>query len=431
MKKSLTKITLGLLLLLAAFTFNSCGYEPVFYGIMHDVVPEEATVNGNITSIARCTIGSEEYLMLSGGDKLKYKKLDSAVHGEWTSDKIKLPFKAHHNNYFPTSSEGEGHIGQQILRVFADTNNIYLLTASYKQDNEYGVVLPDTFYMWTAPLASILGDAEWKNIAELYKDKELFGSSVNSSLSQVETDFSFFFTNTIQPQNRKVFMAVTKSGSSETSYYLLNGSEEPQECTATVTGSNFIKTKDESTKANCAFYLGSTLYFADSFTCATNETAADAATFACLAGISISKDSSEYNSNSDLYIFDGTNKSKVIEDGVGSPIASLAFTANSLLIGKGSYNSTYTTNGGISRILLDENGKPLAELAEFENNAKYQFTSAYIVMTLLCADPTKNEADACLYATLSYRGSGNSSSASFNNVGLWSYYPGRGNWNRE
>ena len=431
MKRNIKSITLGLLLAALTFSFVSCGYEPVFYGIMHDVLPEEATVNGNITSIARCTIGSEEYLMLSGGDTLKYKKLDSAVHGEWTSAKIKLPFKPHHNNYFPTSTEGEGHIGQQILRVLADSDNIYLLTASYKQDNEYGVVLPDTFYLWTTPLASILGEAEWQNIAELYKDKELFGSSVNSSLSQVETDFSFFYTNSVQQQNRKAFLTVTKSGSTETSYYLLNGAAEPQECTATVTGANFIKTKEESAAAHSAFYLGSTLYFSDSLIAATNETASAAATIACLAGVSYSKDSNEYNSNSDLFIYDGAAIAKVIEDGVGSPIASLAFTANSLLIGMGSYNSAYTTNGGIARILLDENGKPLAELAEFDNNAKYQFTSSYIVMTLLCADPTKNEADACLYATISYRGSGNSSSASFDNVGLWSYYPTRGNWNRE
>lgn len=431
MKKSLTKITIGLLLLLAACNFVSCGYEPVFYGIMHDVVPEAATVNGNITSIARCTIGSEEYLMLSGGDSLKYKKLDSAVHGEWTSAKIKLPFKPHHNNYFPTSTEGEGHIGQQILRVLADSSNIYLLTASYKQDNEYGVVLPDTFYLWTTPLATILGETQWQDIAELYKDKDLFGSSVNSSLSQVETDFSLFFTNTIQQQNRKVFLSVNKSGETETSYYLLDGAAEPQEYTASVTGSNFIKLNEESKKANSAFYLGSTLYFSDSLACATNENSEASATFACLAGVSFSKDSEEYNGNSELYIFDGANKSKVKEDGVGSPVASLAFTANSLLIGHGNYSSAYTTNGGISRILLDENGKPLAELADFNNNAKYQFTSSYIVMTLLCADPTKNEEDACLYATISYRGSGNSSSASFDNVGLWSYYPARGNWNRE
>ena len=81
MKKSFLQTTLTLLAALFIFTFISCGYEPVFYGIMHDVVPEKATVSGNITSIARCTIDSQEYLVLSGGANVKYKKLESSEHG--------------------------------------------------------------------------------------------------------------------------------------------------------------------------------------------------------------------------------------------------------------------------------------------------------------------------------------------------------------
>ena len=45
--------------------------------------------------------------------------------------------------------------------------------------------------------------------------------------------------------------------------------------------------------------------------------------------------------------------------------------------------------------------------------------------------PSKTEEEASLYATITFRGTGTSSSASFNNVGLWSYYSSRGNWNRE
>ena len=68
MKKQM-KIKTGIILLAILSTFLiSCGYEPVFYGIMHDVLPEEATVSGNIAAIARCTIdsgsGAEEYLFL-------------------------------------------------------------------------------------------------------------------------------------------------------------------------------------------------------------------------------------------------------------------------------------------------------------------------------------------------------------------------------
>ena len=114
------------------------------------------------------------------------------------------------------------------------------------------------------------------------------------------------------------------------------------------------------------------------------------------------------------------------------PVQRKVRLADSLLIGKGSYASVATDDGGIARILLkDDNGKkvPDSKTSGFDNNAKYQFTSSYILMTLLCADPSKSEAEASLYTTTSYRGS--NGSASFRDIGLWSYYPSRGNWNRE
>ena len=420
MKKIIRNIITGLLLSLAVLQFTACGYEPVFYGIMHDVAPEEATVNGNITSIARCSIKSEEYLVLSNGGSVSYKPVSSSKHGEWKTNNIKLPFKNHHYNYFPTSTEGEGHIGQQILQLIADENNIYLLTASFKQDNEYGVVLPNQIYCWTCPLNSLLdNDAQaWTDIS---KDSDFFPTEFDSSTSQLKMGFNLFFTNAPKPEHRKAFISVQDSKTAEISYYRLNGAEAPvtEDCT------NYEKLYKLSSKINSAFYIGDTLYFSDSLSVATNETAENNATFACIAGVTKNN-----NKKFDIFTYEGPDTlTSFIE--LGSPIASLAFTADSLIVGKGSYTTTYTSNGGIDRILLDENGKPQKETVDFDNNAKYQFTSAYIVMTLLNADPSKTEAESNLYATISYRGSGNSSAASFNNIGLWSFYPSRGNWNRE
>lgn len=420
MKKTIRKIITGLLLAFAAIQFASCGYEPVFYGIMNDVPPEAATVSGNIASVVRCTINSEEFLVLSNGGSLVYKPITSASHGEWKSDNIALPFSFHHYNYFKTKTEDEGHIGQQVLKVAADESNIYLLTASFKQDNEYGVVLPETIYCWTCPLNSLLANnAElWTNIAQ--DNADLFPTIFDSSTSQLQMNFNLFFTNAPKPSHRKVFLSVTNDAN-ETSYYTMNGANTPAAYSIT----NYAKLSDDSKKAASAFYIGETIYFTDSLAAGTNETAESNATIACIAGI-------KQNSNKkfDLYSFDGTNDPVNFVE-FAAPVSSLAFTANSLLIGKGNYSETYTSNCGIDRVLLDEDGKPQNEIADFENNAKYQFTSSYIVMSLLNTDPSKTEAESILYATLSYRGSNNSSSASFNDVGLWSYYPARGNWNRE
>ena len=145
----------------------------------------------------------------------------------------------------------------------------------------------------------------------------------------------------------------------------------------------------------------------------------------------MSSSDKNYNSTKKLYLFEGDPSAMSLIVEAGSAIASLAITADSVIIGEGSYNASYTSNGGIQRVEMDSSSKPKKELAKFKNNAEYQFTSAYIVMSLLCADPAKTEAQASMYATITYRGAGTSSSATPANIGLWSYYSSRGNWNRE
>ncbi len=427
MKKQM-KIKTGIILLAILSTFLiSCGYEPVFYGIMHDVLPEEATVSGNISAIARCTIdsgnGAEEYLFLSGGGTLQYKDNDSAKHGEWKTYN-NLPFEKHRYNYFPTSSTPEGHIGQQIFRVLADQNNIYLLTASYRTDTDYGIVLPAKFYLWTCPLDNFFNSkkTDWINITD-GKEDTYYPTKYNSSEGIFETYFTFFMTNSPKKEHRHVFFSTSTSNKSTVKYYKLNGTDIDEIDSNTFTG-NYIPTNENNTKVNSAFYLGNTLYYSDSLAVTTNETFDTAATIACLGGMT-----KNYYLNSHLFTYDGTNLTEAVD--VGSPIASLTMTKDSVLIGKGSYYSTYTSNGGISRVLLDADGKPENTTAEFTNNAKYQFTSSYILMSLLCADPSKTEEESSLYATITFRGTGTSSTASFSNIGLWSYYPSRGNWNRE
>ncbi len=432
MNRTRKSIKLAIILAITSLSiiFSSC-QDPIFYGIMHDVAPEKATVSGNITTIARCLVGEEEYLFLNGNGQLMYKKLSSQKHGEW-SQYSALPFKLHYYNYFPSASTPEGHIGQQILRVISDKNNIYLLTASYETDNDYGIVLPKEFFLWTRPLAGIFeGTAtDWTNLA---KDNQetIFATKQNREEGTFETYFNLVFTNTPNPQHRIAFLRSSNPETSEDSYYMLNGATALTK--ASIDTTNYIATytptgeNAANTRINSAFYIGDTLYYSDAQVVCTNETKDTPATYACIAA-----SDKDYNSTKDLKLFEGSGTSLTDILTAGSAIASLAVTADSVIIGEGSYNASYTSNGGIERIELDaETKKPKNETAKFTNNAEYQFTAAYIVMALLCADPAKTEADASIYATITYRGAGTSASASSSNIGLWSYYPDRGNWNRE
>ncbi|MCQ2590651.1 MAG: hypothetical protein MJ179_09535, partial [Treponema sp.] len=77
------------------------------------------------------------------------------------------------------------------------------------------------------------------------------------------------------------------------------------------------------------------------------------------------------------------------------------------------------------------NGVPAEVMGNFTTNATSQLASSYQIYTLLCANPEEDETDASIYATIGFKGSGSSTSVSYNNIGLWSYYKTRGNWNRE
>ena len=79
------------------------------------------------------------------------------------------------------------------------------------------------------------------------------------------------------------------------------------------------------------------------------------------------------------------------------------------------------------------NGVPGKSLIDFTTNADIQLSSSYLILTLLNTDPSKSELKSTLYASLGFAGSGSSTTAAvnYNNIGLWAYYPSRGNWNCE
>ncbi|MCR4899598.1 MAG: hypothetical protein K5907_02155 [Treponema sp.] len=430
MIKKINKSVIFSLIGAVTLLLSSCGYDPIFYGIMHDVPPESATINGNITSIARCNVDGEDYLFTTGNGALMYKPLSSQKHGEWKTYKP-IPFTLHYYNYFPSSSTPEGHIGQQILRVISDQNYIYILSVSYKTDTDYGIVLPKRFYLWARPLSGIFSgtSADWTDLGENDElNKAIFPSLQDPAEGSFDTFFNLFYTNTPQLGHRKAFLRATDPTTRESSYYVLNGTSTLAKDESIGT-TNFIPTDSDkqNTRVNSAFYIGNTLFFTDSQVVCTNETLETDATYACLSGSDKS-----YNSTKQLLLFEGnTAAGTTAVKEMASSIASLAITKDSIIIGEGSYNASYTSNGGIERIELDDQGKPKNETAAFTTNANYQFTSAYIIMTLLCVDPSKTETDSCLYASITYRGAGTASTASSRNIGLWSYYPSRGNWNRE
>ena len=130
----------------------------------------------------------------------------------------------------------------------------------------------------------------------------------------------------------------------------------------------------------------------------------------------------------------GNQKPKKIEkiittSGCADSILSMCVTNDSIILGtykKGAYRVKTT------------NGKPETSTSEFTTNAASVMYEPYIVRMLFCTDPSLGEtADgSALYSAIQFQYTESSASASYKNVGLWSYYNSeenghRNNWNKE
>ena len=353
MKKIIKTLALSLLFI----PFIAGCKAPVFYEIMRDVAPEEATVNGVITSITRYKSGTEEKLVTFSSDGLIWKDAAGTSHGQWSC--------------FPNSNQLSG----KIIKTAADKTNLYVVTITFHEDVEKGLNLPDAATLWC------YNNGTWVEV---------------STPELLPGNFNIFCTNDVENNNRSAYLRI------ENDVYQLNGKTFPTSIKTTgnynsvVSGDNDIFFESTASVKNGNYIYwgeGSKLYY--------------------------SNNASDPKGN------------KILALDAGTDISCLAVTSDSILIGRGDFSNSLISKGGIAKTSLDSDRKPGNSLESFSTNATSQLASVYQIYTLLVANPDQPELDASIYASIGFKGSGSSTSVSYDNIGLWSYYPARGNWNRE
>ncbi|MEE3417347.1 MAG: hypothetical protein VZR53_18625 [Prevotella sp.] len=406
-----------LTLIFSIFLLSSC-QDAIFEAIMEDVIPESATVSGNITNITRYTVGTdEEYLFLAADGGLRYKPAVNTDHGAWQV--FELPFGLIHYN-----SEANTYDGEQILTVLADDVYLYLVTTTYTYDLRYGQNYPNTFKIWALKDFTKNGDeleapfADWDAYEPTEDEiKELFPIAKNSD-DYYYSNFNVFQTNAPKQAHRAAYLRSYNTTNNTHTYYKFNGGSKPSVITlnqADIIDANRTTDSSYVAVARSAVWFNGIKFIA-SRVATTNETYDDDPTYYYYT-----------NGNSKLYYnsSDTETNASGIDANTSYIISALATTEDSILIGYGSVSDT--SAGGIGRMLLNS-GVP-TKLASFETNAAFQITSSYKVVSLLNATPDQPELDSNLYASVNFA----SASNSFDNIGLWSYYPERGlsGWNRE
>lgn len=386
--KKINKIA-ALLSLPFLMLLSSC-MDPIFYELRKDVKPETATVSGNISTVTRFTEGNVEYLYTAADKGLRRKRADNESHDSWSEKDI--PFSLIAFDWDSTSFTGE-----QLLAVLANSDTLYLISVDYSTTGTEGNTNPSKLNLWGKQ-----SGGSWKKI------DFSFPLGYNYESQKFVSLFSVFQTNSPKAAHRHAYICKRVDG--EYKCFELKGTSAPDEIP--ISDSDIVDGNPGDRLYSAVWFDGGVKFFT-SHAATTNETYTAAPTRLY------------YSNGKDLYYSGESGNVKAFS--TDRVISALTTCKDSILIGYGDITNTSSEYGGIGRASLDENGIPASSTSSFSTNAAFQITSAYAVLTLLNATPQKNETDSALYASITF----SSSNGLHENIGLWSYYPGRGNWNRE
>ncbi|MBQ9624203.1 MAG: hypothetical protein IJJ71_06055 [Treponema sp.] len=371
----------ALLAVTAASIFSACD-GVVFHDIRKEVKLEKAKISGDIHNIVRLKYNGVEHVFASNGT-IYYR----SVNADTNLGTVTIDSKIDWNDDLPNPDD-------HVFSLAADTKYLYAATIEIVKDDD-GYNVPKSRSLWCFDPDS----KAWKII-------------YTSNYSSVTT-FILFCTNTPKPENRKAYFryGTTVWELSGTTVLTADNKMDAKEKLAsgeTLASFDNTTTPTYATKS-CAFFKDA-VYFSSSDAMTTNETSNKDATYI-------------YRSLADNIIYSTDATSWTMVNLNHKSILSIALTANYLLAG--------TTGGIIHTPLKADSNKivaiPAAGHVDFSTNADAALSSYYDVQAILVVNPSNDETAATIFATAET----SSTSASLNNVGLWSYFSSRNEWNRE
>jgi len=378
------KILLLSILAASALCLTSC-HDDIYYMISQEEKLETNGISGTINSIVQ--FGDSLYTQ--NGSIYKKTNDSSSItnlyNKQWT--KIADP-----------SDSSSTFYEKYVYKLAADSTYLYAFAVSW-YDTGAGEKDPDSKYIYY----SSDGGATWAAIADTSFSTILGGTDSKTNI------VSIFCNGATAEGNRKAYARLYSTTDGANHIYLLNGG-------TIVTPYISTNGADSSTVAATYFSKTDDTYFSDSHAINSNGTYLYYSN-----GTSVVYYANGWNSSG--YTLDGSSTVGSVSIDAGT-IYDIGVTKDYLLLG---------TSAGIKHTLLDSSSKiPAASTSEFENNATSALTSSYKVNTLFVLDPTQNEYNTDLYATTEYEGTyTTSTTALFDEIGLWAYYPGRGTWNKD
>ena len=440
------KIFLSISIAAAVFGFSGC-YDAIFYNIRNEVPLEDGVINGYTNSIVRYQEPDEtEFLYLQNGN-VYYKQISE------DDDKTKLTKNQDHDKWTKDSSAPEGisysyfdqeFSGTYNCKLASDSNYVYLLGATPEYDESSSRNILKNFKLYCYSKAN-----GWKSVEQINTILKQYESTLDDDKYMMDSSIQLFCTNAPQNEHRKAYIRIgggspyyswmsdkqtygsdftVKDGVMNCGIIELNGTDTDI-ANVVPLGDGKIGTLEKTgagKDTTSAVYANNTVYFLDYLASSTNETKNKEADYIYLGN------------GKTLYWFETASVSSVKaldaepvgkSTGCADDILSMCVTNDSIILG--------TYEEGAYHVKIDS-GKPETETSDFTTNAASVMYNPYIVRMLFCTDPSLGEtADgSALYSALQFRYTESSASASYKNVGLWSYYNSkenghRNNWNKE
>ena len=435
------KIFLSISIAAAVFGFTSC-YDAIFYNIRNEVPLEDGVINGYTNSIVRYQEpDGTEFLYLQNGN-VYYKQISD------DTDKKILTKNQNHDKWTKDSSAPEGisysyfdqeFSGTYSCKLASDSNYVYLLgaTPEYDESSSRNILKNFKLYCYSK-------ENGWKSVDAVNTILKKYESTLAEDKYMMDSSIQLFCTNTPQNAHRKAYIRIgggspyyswmsdkqtygsdftVKDGVMNCGIIELNGTDTDI-ANVVPLGDGKIGTLEKTgagKDTTSAVYANGKVYFLDYLASSTNETKNKEADYIYLGN------------GKTLYWFETASVSSVKaldaapvgkSTGCADSILSMCVTNDSIILG--------TYEEGAYRIKTNS-GKPETSTSDFTTNADSVMYNPYIVRMLFCTDPSLGETDdgSALYSALQFRYTESSASASYKNVGLWSYYKARGNWNKE
>lgn len=342
-------------------------YDIIFARIMGEVKLEEPKITGHINSIVRFNYNGTECLVTQNG-KIHYKNATSQSHDDWSE--LMQGLEGLSYKYYE-----DRFVGVFISQLASDEHYVYAIGHKFNENEGRNTLGQTILYVF---------DSSWKELGEVARSS------------------SIFCTNSHILSHRQAFIRLGEKGKDGSKVYKLNASFNPTSPTDEQTGDG------AGNDTESAVWCETKVLFFSSASC-TNEDekiAYHASGSKVIASDSTLTVLGEYE-------YDLNN------------VLSLARCKDKLIVG--------TEGKGLFVVGVGTNGEPLGQVDSAIENTSVAISNytTYRMDMLFCVDPTQSESSAILYATVDFKGQEDASSGNFKNIGLWAYYPNRGNWNRE